>query len=284
MIQEATPVTVNAAATPSFILRVVSFADAKERRQRFTEMMKPFAGIDWAFHDVAPAEKLPVPYNERTAFQTGGSILSSAERSCAASHLTMMCEFLDGPADYLIAVEDDVLFDPTIRFSAHVNFMHRCELDFYKLYARFFVPSHYLGNVGRLVFYRARWSTLGTQCYVLSRAGARILLENAAANGGLTRPIDDTNDAFWLTGLPIVFPYPFPLMEIAYPSSIHSARPQIAERNAELAQELQAPSRLDKLRRSFRRRMSDRALRGFDKEMANRIARHREDLYAAFHR
>lgn len=271
-------------AVPSLVIRVVSFADATERRQRFSTMMEAYGDIDWAFHDVVPAEGLPVPYDDQTAFRLGGSVLSPAERSCAASHLTMMREFLDGPADYLMAVEDDVLFDPTLRFAAHVRVMQLCGLDYYKLYARYFVPSRFLGTVGRYAFYRARWPSLGTQCYIVSRAGAQTLLDNAQANGGLTRPIDDTNDAFWSTGMPIVLPYPFPLVEIDYPSSIHAGRPQIRERNAQLARELQAPTRLDKLRRSLSRRRSDLALRGFDKNVANRLSRYHEEIYAAFRR
>ncbi|MEN7536255.1 glycosyltransferase family 25 protein [Aurantiacibacter flavus] len=268
---------------PKLITRVISFADAIERRQRFTAMMEPFGDIDWAFHDVVPAEALPVSYDDRIAFQTGGSVLSPAERSCAASHLTVMREFLDGSADYLMAVEDDVLFDPTAKFAAHVKFMQLCNLDFYKLYARFFVPSRFIANIGRLAFYRAQWPTLGTQCYVVSRAGARILLDNAAANGGLTKPIDDTNDSYWSTGLPIVFPYPFPLMEIAYPSSIHAGRSLIHQRNAELVREMRRPTRLDKLKLSLRRRTADRGLRGFDKELARSIARNYHELHATFH-
>ncbi|RIV86328.1 hypothetical protein D2V17_09545 [Aurantiacibacter xanthus] len=107
---------------------------------------------------------------------------------------------------------------------------------------------------------------------------------NAQANGDLPTPIDDTNDTFWSTGLPIVLPYPFALVEIDYPSSIHAGRPQIRERNAQLARELQSPTRLDKLRRSLSRRKSDLALRGFDKNAVNRLSRYHEEIYAAFRR
>lgn len=270
--------------SPDFIVRVVSFPDATERRDQFGAMMKPFADIDWAFHDVVPPEALPVPYDDEVAYRTSGSVLSSAERSCAASHLTMFQEFLKGSADYLIAVEDDVLFDPHIRFYAHVKFMALCNVDFYKLFARFSVPSRFLGNVGRIVFYRASWPTLGGQCYIVSRAGARALLKHAGANGGLTSPIDDTNDSFWATGLPIVFSYPYPLMESGRPTSIHAGRPAIRERNAQLAETSRAPSRFIAIRRSVDRRIADFALRKFDRDLAQRIVRNRTHLHRAFHR
>lgn len=267
---------------PTSIIRVVSFPNDGERRARFTTMMQHHNDIDWAFHDVVPANELPVQYNDLIAFRAGGSVLSQAERSCAASHLTMMGEFLGGSADYLIAMEDDVLVDPTIRLHAHVKFMQLCGLDFYKLYARFFVPSRYLHSVGRLSFYRASWPTLGTQCYMVSRRGAQVLLDHAAANGGLKRPIDDTNDAFWSTGLPIVFPYPFPMLEIAYPSSIHGGRPLIHKRNEELSYAERRPSRLDILRKSLARRRSDLAFKNYDSRLVERIKSNREDIYAAF--
>ena len=72
-------------------------------------MMAPLGNLNWGFHDVVPAEGLPVPYDDITAYRIGGSVLSPAERSCAASHLPMMVQFLESDDDYLMAVEDDVV-------------------------------------------------------------------------------------------------------------------------------------------------------------------------------
>ncbi|MEM6584305.1 MAG: glycosyltransferase family 25 protein [Pseudomonadota bacterium] len=263
---------------------MASFADASERRERFAQMMAPLGNLNWGFHDVVPAEGLPVPYDDITAYQIGGSVLSPAERSCAASHLTMMVQFLESDDDYLMAVEDDVLFDPTVRFQAHVQVMKACGLDFYKLYARFFSPAVYVRAIGRTVFYRASWPTLGTQCYIVSRRGAQVLLDHAASNGGLTAPIDDTNDAFWDTGLPIVFPYPFPVMEIGGTSSIHAARPDIVRRNAELAKEMGGPTRFDRIKKQVNRKLADRALKRFDAQLKQSLTDHRKDLVDAFYR
>ena len=263
---------------------MVSFADATDRRERFAKMMAPLGDLNWDFHDVVPAEGLPVPYDEITAYRIGGSVLSPAERSCAASHLTMMAQFLDSDDDYLMAVEDDVLFDPAVQIQAHVTVMQTCGLDFYKLYARYFTPAMYLRALGRTVFYRASWPTLGTQCYIVSRRGAQILLDHAAANGGLTAPIDDTNDTFWDTGLPIVFPYPFPVMEIGGTSSIHAARPDIVRRNAELAREYGRPTRFDRIKKQVKRKLADRALRRFDANLRQTLDENRKELFAAFKR
>ena len=94
MPQETPSVMSKDGRAPNFIVRVVSFADAFERRERFATMMAQFEGVDWEFHDVVPAEGLPVDYDEGTAFRIGGSTLSLAEISCAASHLTLMQKFL----------------------------------------------------------------------------------------------------------------------------------------------------------------------------------------------
>lgn len=263
-------------------VRVVSFPNATERRAQFAKAMEPLNDIDWDFHDVVPAEGLPVHYDDLTAYRMGGSVMSPAERSCAASHLTMMREFLDGSSDYLVAMEDDVKVDPYLRLSAHAKFMKICGLEYYKLYARFFVPSRYLCSIDRLVFYRARWPTLGTQSYIVSRKGAQILLNHAGANGGLKRPIDDTNDAFWSTGLPIVFSYPFPLMELAFPSSIQSSRSLIHQKNAKLSLSERSPSRLSEFCQSIARRRSDEKLKKFDAQLVRRIEENQQDIYDAF--
>ena len=264
-------------------IRVISFPTATERRDNFCAMMEHVDAPGWAFQDVVPAEELCVPYDDVLAFKHRRSILTKAELSCAASHLRAMQTFLAGDSDYLMVVEDDVMFDPNIRIQAHVDFMKLCGLDYYKLYARFFTPSHFLTSVGRFVFYRAMWPTLGTQCYIVSRAGAQRMLDAAAAKGGLRAPIDDTMDAYWETGLPIVFCYPFPVMEFGFPSTIHNTRHEKDVVNEELAKTIKPQTRLATMRKTLDRRQADRRMRGFDHRLTAVIVENHEKLSNAFH-
>ncbi|TIX51240.1 glycosyltransferase family 25 protein [Alteraurantiacibacter aquimixticola] len=264
-------------------VRVVSFADAAERRARLTESISK-VDCDWSFFDVVPAEGLPVAYDEAKAYETYGSVLSAAERSCAASHIAMMEEFVaKGTSDYLLCMEDDVLLDPYVRLDAMAGFMALCDVHFMRLYARFFVPANFLGAVGRMAFYRATWPALGTQCFLLSRAGATRLLESFHSTG-LIAPIDVMLDGFWRTDMPVVVAYPFPAIELGLPSSIHNNRTLVDERNDALRASIgPRPTRRAKLGERVARAMANRKFRSFDKKLEQRIKENISALHTAFH-
>jgi|GEM_PF-3871712 len=187
-------------------------------------MLAELPSCDWRFFDVVPADELTVRYEEEAAFRSYGSILSTAERSCAASHIAMLENWLaDGRTPYLVVMEDDVLIDPHFSFAPMVSFMDLCRVHYLKLYTRFFVPAHFIANIGRQLFYRASWPALGAQCYIVSREGAGQLIGHVRKTG-LLATIDMAFDRFWETGMPITLAYPFPLLEMAGGSSIHRSR------------------------------------------------------------
>lgn len=264
------------------IVRVLSMPDARERRERFCAMMANLPPCDWRFQDAVAPSELSIGYDETQAFNAYGSILSGAEISCAASHIAMLREFVGEPAaDFLLVVEDDVSLDPHFNIDARQLFMAECRVDYLKLAARFLVPSVYLDHVGRIVYYRAKWPPLGTQCYMLSRRGAAHLLERFEASG-LYAPIDQMMDRFWETGLPIVQAFPFPAMELGFPSAIHKAKNALKTRNDELRQELgERPGRWQKRTDNLKRVMADRRLRRFDDALRGRIRAKWHDLRAS---
>ncbi|MBB5733665.1 glycosyl transferase family 25 [Altererythrobacter atlanticus] len=242
-------------------------------------MFAELPDCDWKFFDVVPADELSVRYDEEAAFRSYGSILSAAERSCAASHIAMLETWLaDGRTQYLVVMEDDLLIDPNFSIGPMINFMDLCQVHYLKLYARFFVPAHFIANIGRQLFYRASWPALGTQCYIVSREGA-LQLTGHIRETGLLASIDMTFDRFWETGVPVTLAYPFPLLEMANGSSIHTSRATIHQRNRELREKIGERTQWQRLREKLARHRADRAMRQFDAALRQRIAVHQNALY-----
>ena len=232
---------------------------------------------NWSFFFALDPELIQVPYSAQAAFETRQSVLSAGEISCAASHIGILQRFLASDDKYALIMEDDVLFDPFFHVGGLPKVLAQLELDYLKLYARYFVPSRYVASVGRWTFYRGSWPLLGTQAYVVSRKGAGQFLKYLLSQPALGRPIDDMMDRFWDTKLPITFIYPFPVIELGYSTTIHGGN-----RNAIIAENQKyrelagraatARSALTKILDKYERRKWDRRLRAFDSALSARIA------------
>jgi glycosyl transferase family 25 len=264
----------------SFEVVVLSAPSATERRDRVRAMLAGMGIRDWRFFDVVPASGLEIAYSDEVSYSTSGTVLSPAEVSCAASHLAIMEEFLRSDATHVVVLEDDVFLDPNCRLESIVEFAAIAGIWYLKLYARFFVPAHHLMTLARFSLYRPSWPALGTQAYVLSRAGAGRILSYLHATG-LRYPIDASMDRYWDNGLPAIVFYPFPVMELLVPTTIHSPhnRSQVDAMNTLLSArpELRL-KRSAKLVDALRCRLADRRLQTFDKEMSGTMHRDRKQL------
>lgn len=256
---------------------VLSLKSSLERREAITAMFSKMGYSQWEFFEPLAADRLPISYKADLAFRARRSVLSMGEISCAASHMAMIRQFLDSDLQNVVIMEDDVQFDPFFNIVGLAEVMKTLELHYLKLYARYFVPSRYISSVGRYTFYRGSWPLLGTQAYVLSRAGAKQLLNHLLSLNALNRPIDDLIDRFWCTQLPIAFIYPFPVMELGYNTTIHGAnnREAIARENSTLEALATRRQKIDlmvsKISDKFFRRFSDRNLKAFDKTLMRKI-------------
>ena len=261
----------NAGEGVRYVTRVLSMPRAIARLERIAANLDEAQVSNWSFFDALPPEQVRLNYDDLTAFRRFGSVLSPGELSCAASHIAMIKQFLASEVDYLAVIEDDVFFDPFADLQNYAGLMRACGIDYLKLAARYFVPARFIGNIGRTSLYRASWPPLGTQCYLLSRAGAADLL-NAFDKSGIYAPIDQMMDRFWQTGLPVVMAYPFPALEMAQPTMIHGDRSPLLQRNEALRMTMgNRPSKAQHLAEKLSRYAADKRMKSFDARIRQRL-------------
>lgn len=268
----------------AFEIKVLSLASADDRRARVREMMDRGGIGAWSFFDAVAADRVPVRYDELQTFKKYGSVMSLAEISCAASHMTIISDFVArDDLDYIVVLEDDVLLDPATDLGAIVRFVNLFDIGYFKLYARYFVPAKHLASFARLSLYRFTWPPCGNQGYVLSKAAAKTLMASFRRRSSLELPIDQLMDRYWETGIPIYTLYPFPLLELSVPTTIHTPaqRGPLDQRNRELAVELRRTWRdrtVSALGEKLRRRGFDLSLRSADRAMAVAGRTHRREI------
>lgn len=268
----------------AFEIKVLSLASADDRRARVREMMDRGGVGAWSFFDAVAADRVPVRYDELQTFKKYGSVMSPAEISCAASHMTIIADFIArDDLDYIVVLEDDVLLDPATDLGAIVRVVDLLNIGYFKLYARYFVPAKHLATFARSSLYRFTWPPCGNQGYVLSKAAARTLMASFMRRSSLELPIDQLMDRYWETGIPIYTLYPFPLLELNVPTTIHNPaqRGPLDQRNRELAIALRRswPDRkVSAIAEKLRRRGFDLSLRNADRAMAAAGRTHRTEI------
>lgn len=192
-------------------------AEATARRERMSGIMAecPFP---WRFHDASEGDGTVVPYDSARARFIKGRDLYRSELGCFESHAGAIRAFVeDGKHDFLLMCEDDVLFDFAFPFGELAGAMEEAGVGYVRLFSRRIAPARHLQFWRNRWLVRFMWEPFGTQCYLLSRAGARHLLPFLER---IARPIDDQIDRFWENGLPPYAIFPFPVMELQSSSSI----------------------------------------------------------------
>lgn len=259
---------------PKFEIWVLSLADAKERRARMTKMLDARAPGQWSFFEPIAPKDSPLKYDEICAYKKYSSVMSNAEISCAASHMKIIANFVkNGKSDYLVVLEDDIYIDENFNPLKFILAAQILGIDYINLYSRLLPPARYICSFGRAVLYRFSWPPCGTQGYILSQAGARSMLASFLRRPGLELPIDQMMDRHWETGIPVYAFYPFPIMELNVPTSIHTPeqRSPIDQRNSELASQRMKSTfqiKRDAFVEKVKRRNSDRLFRKRDIEIA----------------
>lgn len=219
-------------------------------------------------------------YDQAAAFAASGRSLSPAELSCYASHVSIIRDFLEASNDpYLVVFEDDLYVDANFNFHAAVRLMENGNLEYLRFYARGLVPAKILTYVDRLQVLRFTWPPTGTQAYALSKRGAANFLQFVMRQPSILRPIDHDLDRYWETGNPIYAVYPWPVIEINAPTTIHT-KDQVAARlndDSNLLQQRQLSSfnkKLGSWRERFARHRVERNLLARDRGSALAIAKH----------
>jgi glycosyl transferase, family 25 len=202
---------------PTTLIRVISLADARSRREAMGQRLAG-TGWQWSFFDAhrRPAESLS--YSERDAWVAKGRPLVPQELGCYSSHYCLWQEFVAGAANQLFVLEDDAFGD-------------------WKYIGQDVLPVHF-GDIGihllRLcVGYPARCRQHGwlkdrrifkflghmekAVAYIISREGAERLLEHCRR---IQLPIDDEMDRSWIHGVHSFALVPSPIIELREISQI----------------------------------------------------------------
>jgi glycosyl transferase, family 25 len=205
-------------------IRVISLPTARDRRVNMHRQLETLS-LPWAFFDAG----YPLPdfatYDVERSRVDRLRTLSPGELGYCSSNLRLWHWFLnDADFDVLCVLCDDVAIDPFFfdKLSDIAPLMKH--LNYIKLYAMTPGTPTYIGPIKARHLIRYRKPTYGGQGYVITREGARRLLE---AHRVFTRPMDEEIDRYWANGLPAYCVYPFPLIEVSFSSSIS---PGAAER------------------------------------------------------
>lgn len=202
---------------------VVSLERAAERRAQFSEAAAACT-VDWEFYAANTGVVAPLTYDEGLTIRQFGRPLSPGELGCYTSHFKLWELFLQSDYDQAIILEDDILVDwLALNRLAGFDF-HAGKIDILRLFSthpfpyslatlRFMSPhSHLVKNEGLF---------LGTQGYLVTRAGAEALLTTGNV---VTAPVDWVMSRYYEYRVINYCLLPYPILERYAPSHIGSAR------------------------------------------------------------
>lgn len=223
--------------------------DATERRDRF-EARAGGTTVPWTFVRAHTTLHPALSYREADAILAKGRPLRRGEIGCYASHYAAWSDLQSEPVDQYIVLEDDVIVDwAFIAKIVDLDFS-RIGIDYLRLYykspvraslvqAQFIEQNHSIVELNGPAF--------GTQGYVITKTGARKLLEHCRV---VRRPVDDEMDRSWVHGLRNLAIFPFPILEEATPSGIGEARYEAYPLSDTIRLRRAVTQRLDRWRRN----------------------------------
>jgi glycosyl transferase, family 25 len=208
---------------PHTAIRVISLPAALERRQAFARSAVA-AGCDWEFFDAHTTPVEGLSYDEKRVTGTYGRKLHPGELGCYSSHFDLWRWLVQADCDQLIVLEDDVVVDwEFIHDFSAIEIASR-GIEYLRLFAKMpapwrFVASPYFDKYRHLI--RFTGYALGTQAYMLSKAGAQRLI---CHGWNIEAPVDVYMDRTWEHGVLNLAVYPFPVYERHQRSSIGEGR------------------------------------------------------------
>lgn len=219
--------TPGAEKNPSLQIAVISLPASLERRAMVQSMLEG-SGLPWRFFDAGNGDNPPLPYDAARATLRQGRALTPGEIGCFVSHYRCLSEFAahGTSADYLLVIEDDVKMDLGFCFTNLPSLLNRLEIDFLMLSTRQVAPARFLGRVGHRSLFRFAHAPYGTQAYLVSQKGARRFTQSIRR---IDRPIDDEMQRYWIHGLPIYALFPYPVIELSFPSTVPKGSTEAAK-------------------------------------------------------
>ena len=239
-------------------IAVISLETATERRKLINEQLQSLSR-PWSFFDAHTSLANPaITYDEAHVRRCFGRTLSPAERAVWSSHISVVERFLnEGTSDYLLVLEDDVIYDTAFPLQAITDLCKERQIHYLRLFGMYHVDAVRLGFFFDRSIIRYKSSPAGTQAYLVSKEGAKRLVEHCR---DMESTIDLAMDAFWKTGLPLYAVFPFPIIERFAPSTIPMQDPgQLSQSESRAWVARRIHNRLSKLKENSRLRASDRS-------------------------
>lgn len=251
----------------SFTVRIISLADATERRQALRAHLSGWEQ-DWAFFDAATGLPGVGPaYDEDTARRMRGRPLLKAEIGCFQSHWLLWQELAQGAAEWMLIVEDDHVIDTQFPYGAVARKCGLLQIPLLRLSYCFMQPYSLIGYLGQRQLVRFRHGPSGLGCYLLSRGGARRLIAGVTS---MVRPVDDEVDRYFEHGIPIFGLFPFPSLDCGRGLSTISGK---AERQLSSSPDLgRFAYPVQRVRDKIAKEISHRQLLRADQSMRRRLA------------
>jgi glycosyl transferase, family 25 len=198
------------------LIRVVSLARDTERRHAFTQRAASTT-LQWCYFDAAAGLAPELLYSPEDAIVSRGRTLSAGELGCYSSHYLLWLEFLNSSHEQLLVLEDDTLIDWHF-----LEILLDCSLDeiglsYLRLFAKAAGDPVLVGPCLDRYLYEHRGYSLGSQAYILTRAGAKHMVKHLQR---VRCPIDDALDKAWSGSLPTYALFPYPVIELAGASRI----------------------------------------------------------------
>jgi glycosyl transferase family 25 len=246
---------------------VISMTDATERRARFADRARN-AGLAWQFVPAMTSLHPALSYSEEAAIVAKGRPLRGGELGCYSSHYAAWESLQAEDFDQCVVLEDDVIVDWTfLRKMAEIDFA-AMGIDYLRLYYKWparhaVLKENFIERARSIV--ELSGTAYGTQGYLITKAGARILLDHCRT---VKRPVDDEMDRSWAHGLRNLAIFPFPIIEESSQTIIGLTRFETFK----VPQHLRLKRFLTRKAERWRLRVA-RAVRRFQRFQARRQAR-----------
>lgn len=232
-------------------VRVISLRSALARREAF-EKQAADCGISWSHFDAHTELTPDLIYDEKSLIGHHMRPLTRPERGCYSSHFAVWTEFANSDDDQLLVFEDDVQIDWTYAKRVVENDFAAAGIDYVRL-ASSAIPSCF--NKGEYLdryLYQFVGYALGSQAYLLTRRGARMMLAHCRRVMG---PIDLVIDQSWRGNVACFALFPYAIMATSPPSTIGSERYGMLTKSSEWPMTLRAQRWLFRIDDGLRRRV-----------------------------
>jgi glycosyl transferase family 25 len=197
---------------------VISLPNAIERRRKIDAMFEG-TKLNWRYFNAHTSLKHSgLRYDAKTIKRRFGRILSAPEIAVCSSHFAVLSEFLErGSSDYVLVLEDDVIFDVDFPLSSFGSFCSQKGIHYIRLFGKHYAAAIRLGFYLDRSIVRYKTSPAGAQAYLMSVKGARLFTDNYKS---IDEAFDLAIDKFWNLPLPIYSIFPYPVIERYSPTSI----------------------------------------------------------------